>query len=91
MITLATLLWIAIIFFSILIVLMLLKPTFLLKRDPLTGRPLDELDGTRLFGWTVLFTAIAVLIYVAYKGCTWKGVDTIKTPAFFDSASRYEL
>lgn len=63
MISIRDLIWIAIFFVAILIILMLLRPVWILQRDTLTGRPVNDIDATKLIGWSLLFTAILGLIF----------------------------
>lgn len=69
MITVRDIIWMIIIFLAILILLMLLRPLFILKRDPLTGRPIEIINGWKLLGWTILFTFIAVLAIFLFQRC----------------------
>jgi len=63
MISIRDLIWVAIFFVGTLIVLILLKPVWILKRDPLTGRPLEDISATKLLGWTILVTLILTLVF----------------------------
>lgn len=69
MISLSDVIWLAIFFFGTLIVLALLRPIFVLQRDRQTGRPIDNIDGTKLLGWTILFSVIMFLIYLVITKC----------------------
>lgn len=60
---------ICIIFMIVLILFLLLRPLFILKRDPLTGRPVDDVDVTKLFGWSILITFILSLVYYLLMRC----------------------
>ena len=69
MISIRDLIWIAIFFVGTLIVLMLLRPVWILKRDPLTGRPIEDINATKLLGWTILFTFILTLVFYLFNRC----------------------
>lgn len=58
---------ITIIFIVVLIVLTLMRPSWILQRSNLDGRLLDSLNGGKLFAYTVLFTIIIVLVYYLLK------------------------
>lgn len=59
--------WIVFFFLIILVIFMLLRPVFILKRDQITGRPLDEINGVKLFGWTILFTALLTMVFYIFN------------------------
>lgn len=63
MISIRDLIWVAIFFVGTLIVLMLLRPVWILRRDPLTGRPVDDIHATKLLGWSILITFILTLVF----------------------------
>lgn len=69
MISVRDLIWIAIFFVGTLLILILLRPVFVLKRDPITGRPIDDLNVTKLLGWSLLITFIITLIYYLLTRC----------------------
>lgn len=69
MISIADLVWIAMFFIGTLLVLILIRPVFILKRNPVNGQPLDSINGTKLLGWSVLFTFVIYLVYYLLKRC----------------------
>jgi RsiW-degrading membrane proteinase PrsW (M82 family) len=80
MISVRDLIWVAIIFVAILIFLMLLRPVWILQRDRLTGKPIDDISSAKLLGWTLLFTVIAVLVLYIIVKCGYghhKDDDTV--------------
>ncbi len=68
MITVKDLIWVLVYFVLILVLLILIRPIFVLKRNPLTGQPTDEISGGKLFGWTILLTLILALIIFLIRG-----------------------
>lgn len=68
MITVKDLIWIVVYFVLILILLILIRPIFVLRRNPLTGQPMEEISGGKLIGWTLLFTIIVALIVLLVRG-----------------------
>lgn len=59
---------IAIFFIVVIVVLFLFKPLFTLKRDSVTGKPLDTVDGVKLLGWSILLTIMIALVYMVVVG-----------------------
>ena len=68
MITVKDLIWVIVYFVLIIILLALIRPIFVLKRNPLTGQPMEEISGSKLIGWTLLFTIILALIILLIRG-----------------------
>jgi hypothetical protein len=74
------LIWIAIFFVGTLIVLLLLRPVWILQRDYVTGRIVNDISGGKLFGWAILITFILTLIYYVftlYRGRRCNGSDIL--------------
>lgn len=72
MITIVDLIWVVVYFVLILILLALIRPIFILKRDPFTGQPTSEISGGKLLGWTLLFTVIITLVFFLIKSASHK-------------------
>lgn len=58
--------WIILVFLAILVVLAILKPVFVLKRDNL-GRLLDVISGGKILLWAIVITIVIVLAILAGK------------------------
>lgn len=80
MITIRDIIWIAIFFVATLVVLMLLRPVWIMQRSIIDNRITEEISAAKLFGWTVLFTVIISLVYYVIMSTRQKkytGVDIL--------------
>jgi len=64
------LIWIGIVFVAILLILMLLRPVFILNKDPVTGKVTNDINFGKLFGWTILVTLIIGIILYLWNSYT---------------------
>lgn len=71
MLVIRDLVWLIIIFLIVLIIFMLFRPIFIMKRDPLTGRPIEIVDGWKLIGSTLLLTFLIALVVFLAQRCNW--------------------